>query len=936
MKNFKKVLALTLAVVMIMSTMTVAFAATNNDAKATVLKDLGLFKGTSSTEYVPDLDKESDAVQALVLIGRALQWEVDAAAATVEFTDVPAWGAPYVAYAVEMGITNGVSATEFGSTYINGQRVVAWFLRALGYDMTESWEDTATLAATAGIAIPTGTLRDDIVGVIYDGLLSTPVGGTATLIQMLIFGDSAKIAIAEAAGLIPATLSIVSAKAVGIKTVEVKLNKAVDTTKTVVQVKKGAATYGSAVVWNDAMNTATVTTVITLPEADYTAIVTVDGGTPIVQAFSVVKEASATINVTSKLLYDELDAAEVNFVVNNQYGEDMEIKANNKDLSVVAYNVTQKASVKIGKKLAEQYFTVNTLDNGVTPVTDPDYKLLPDDFELNDIVRFTVSYLGMTTQSNLTVMDASASDVIVFGDLILADEDATKLTVDPTDNPQLVYTLLDQYGEEIFLSANANADDIADEDGVTFVSSNTDVIADFEVVLNDDDEGELFLVMGDEDGTATITAVVNASGSVTTTSIVVAAASTPDSVEIAEPTMIVAAGDDAFDLEIIVTDQFGDVITNVDNLTFVGSSDHKKLDTTNATGSDTDEETIITVDLTNVVVSEDNGTESYTITAVYTDTKDTADLDDDEEFEIGEVTFDVEPNATVTEIKSASFATMFEVDGVVGADVTVDNDNLEIVDQYGREIDATDIIVVPEDQAVVTTAGAIITAKAVGKTTVTITASTIATDIVTTEDTYDVDVEVVDTADIDSYAMVEIGAMYAPDDAIAEYEVDVEINGVYNGKEVNLINSTPDIVTSSNLSVITVDETTVTAIDAGTSTISVWMDNVKVDSETVTTSDVAPYAVSVKWDATTITSAENADIASIIIVTDQYGVENYKDVVNLYFSVDKKGADSFTIAREKDSLGKFTGKYIVTGTGTSEVTVITSNGLSATDTITVK
>ncbi len=230
MKNFKKVLALALALSMILSTMTTAFAANANDDKAVVLNQLGLFKGTSTTEFVPDLDKATDAAQALVLIGRALGWEVDAAA-TVTFTDVPDYAVPYVAYAVEKGITNGVSETEFGTAVISGKRMVTWFLAAAGYDKAAVWADTETYATETGMTVPAGTLRDDVVAVIYAGLMVKPVGSETTIVEDLVAADPTLEDAAVAAGLVDATpevLEVVSVTAKNLKEVEVVFNKAVD------------------------------------------------------------------------------------------------------------------------------------------------------------------------------------------------------------------------------------------------------------------------------------------------------------------------------------------------------------------------------------------------------------------------------------------------------------------------------------------------------------------------------------------------------------------------------------------------------------------------------------------------------------------------------------------------------------------------------------
>ncbi len=227
MKNFKKVLALALAMMMVLSTMTTAFAATANDAEAVVLNQLGLFKGTSTTEFVPDLDKATDAAQALVLIGRALGWEVDEAA-TVTFTDVPDYAVPYVAYAVTAGITNGVSETEFGTSVISGKRMVTWFLAAAGYDKAAVWADTETYAAEAGMTIPTGTLRDDVVAVIYAGLSVKTVGKTTTIIEDLVAADPTLEDAAVAAGLVEAVKAVVTdAVALDNTVVDVTLEEAV-------------------------------------------------------------------------------------------------------------------------------------------------------------------------------------------------------------------------------------------------------------------------------------------------------------------------------------------------------------------------------------------------------------------------------------------------------------------------------------------------------------------------------------------------------------------------------------------------------------------------------------------------------------------------------------------------------------------------------------
>lgn len=474
MKNAKRLVALSLSLMMILSTMTVAMAATTNDAKARILYDLGLFKGISTTEYVPALEMKTDALQAIVLIGRALQWDVDEDA-TVTFTDVPDWAVPHIAYAVDAGITNGVSATEFGPDIISGKRIVAWFLRALGYDNTESWTQTDALAAVAGIPIPGDTLRDDVVGVIYTALQTTPVGGDATLIESIVEGDALKTAIAKNAGLIDESLSIISVKHVGLKEVEVKLNDSVKTSTTTVQIKKGSAIYSKTVTWNSAKDTATVTTFGQLPEADYTVTVKTSDET-LTKDYTVSDIASKAteINITSNTIDDDVSDAKVYFEVIDQYGDDMDIDANESGLIAVAYNVDKKENITLTKP-NDPYFLIVTNAN-------------EDDFESGDTIRFTITYLGITEQDTLRVQAPGTYNSIVLGDVIL-DEDDTKLD-ELDDTFELDYLLTDQYGDVVDLEETAVVASLpAVIDGINFVTSDTDVISGIKIVDDEDDKG---------------------------------------------------------------------------------------------------------------------------------------------------------------------------------------------------------------------------------------------------------------------------------------------------------------------------------------------------------------------------------------------------------------------------------------------------------------
>jgi len=143
------------------------------------LKDLGLFKGVSDTEF--DLSRAPSRTEALVMLIRVLGKEQDALDGnwTHPFTDVVKWADKYVGYAYENGLTNGISPTKFGSDQTaNAAMYTTFVLRALGYsdkggeDFT--WNDPFTLADDIGILHESADLenflRADVVILSYRSL----------------------------------------------------------------------------------------------------------------------------------------------------------------------------------------------------------------------------------------------------------------------------------------------------------------------------------------------------------------------------------------------------------------------------------------------------------------------------------------------------------------------------------------------------------------------------------------------------------------------------------------------------------------------------------------------------------------------------------------------------------------------------------------------
>ncbi len=199
----KKILALILAIIMVLGSQSAIFADTNANASRSLslengyalqLKDLGLFKGVSDTEF--DLNRAPSRVEAMVMLIRLLGEEETAQAGTYThpFTDVPSWANSYIGYAYENGLTKGISATKFGTGTANAQMYLTYVLRALGYSDAEgadfTYDNPYTLAESCGLLTEsvdkTNFLRADAVTVSYNSLASKLKNSEKTLAESLL------------------------------------------------------------------------------------------------------------------------------------------------------------------------------------------------------------------------------------------------------------------------------------------------------------------------------------------------------------------------------------------------------------------------------------------------------------------------------------------------------------------------------------------------------------------------------------------------------------------------------------------------------------------------------------------------------------------------------------------------------------------------------
>lgn len=132
----KNILSALLAVLMCLTFFPVNVGAryfTTEESHAQALKNLGLFRGVSDTDF--DLERPATRVEAVVMLIRLLGRENDALSRHDwhPFMDVPEWANDYVGYAYAEGLSNGISATEFGTGEVNSAMYLTFALRALGY-----------------------------------------------------------------------------------------------------------------------------------------------------------------------------------------------------------------------------------------------------------------------------------------------------------------------------------------------------------------------------------------------------------------------------------------------------------------------------------------------------------------------------------------------------------------------------------------------------------------------------------------------------------------------------------------------------------------------------------------------------------------------------------------------------------------------------------
>lgn len=181
--------------------------AAGEEEYANKLKLLGVFRGT---EQGFELDRQPTRLEGLVIMLRLLGEEENALRFQPEtefFTDVPAWGKPYVYYAYERGITKGVSDNTFApEVSLQSYAFLTYMLRAMGYrDGTDDsadfiWNQPELFAMSKNLVNESQLAawsvnpfyRKDAVRVAYTALNTKTAGGRALAEELIEKGVFSK------------------------------------------------------------------------------------------------------------------------------------------------------------------------------------------------------------------------------------------------------------------------------------------------------------------------------------------------------------------------------------------------------------------------------------------------------------------------------------------------------------------------------------------------------------------------------------------------------------------------------------------------------------------------------------------------------------------------------------------------------------------------
>ncbi len=968
MRNLKKLFAVLLAVAMIASMMVPALAAVDYQDEALSLQAIKVFAGgPDDLKLEEGVTRAQGLAFAIRVAGKEAEAlamadaDVDAILAdwvdASELTGGAAWARKYVAYAVKTEMTLGVGGKKLAALEnITGTSLMVFVLKAMGYSEATT-ANIAELVVDKGVmsagdaakfaAIQSGLVRDDAAGILFNAFANGVNKDGTKLIDAYIASGATTEAAAAEAGFVE-VLDAVTAAAVGARKIEVKFNKAVDTAKATIEIKRGNIKPSvKSTTWAEDKKSAVIEFTTDLATDNYTVKVT--GVTEEALTATTKVEAAKLVSIKFKsdiaimsssnaptAMNDRLKAT---VVAENQYGEDI---TNSLDGTTV--NVSKGTSATISK--------------GVITVSGNHL-----DYKVDEKVVIIVVKDGVVVSQTLTIASAAAVESIEFGELTTDDKDLKGKEINVaamTTNATKYYlpiTVKDQYGNVL------NASELLT--GFTVTSSNTDVVklATAPYIVDQDGKTVIkFQTTGKaQSGTVLILAYSNLGKSANTT-IVVKDNAKIDTVTMSAPEKELKLTKEAV-LPLTIVDTYGNEValkdvTNVDvsvpgEVTITDTAGGTTKITASGASFSTDmdyikkERTIsITPTSKNVILmvtTANNKYQSLTLTAN-----------------------DAPAVSGIKGVK-ADFATMLANNASLKTPLA---GNVVFVDQYGDEIaapafdfddtvDALDYTFAAKDAANAVTT---YTASAAGE----IYASTNAgTEVYvvtlkkagTVLDTYEVTITVVDGKKVTEFGIEDLDKFYTAAAAASTHKQTVEIYGLVDGKKVIVPQSMISYVSASNglkgIDPLTGEFVPVNADTESkdkTSVITVLVDNgattVTVTKEVVF-SNATPAAASltIKYDGKEV-KADTIQVPAAELAASKGLVAGVGTASKLQISAkDQYGKDlntlsHFTLVATNNSAGGAIEdgavKTAFTGAGESFVLNVFNNGIQKTLKVVIK
>ncbi|MFB9274574.1 S-layer homology domain-containing protein [Cohnella cellulosilytica] len=552
-KVMKKSLSILLSFALVFGLFASLASAADNELtvaqKYQALVDKGVLKGNPDGDARLDnnLNRAEYATIAIAIAGLA-----EEKPATATFSDVTSkqWWYGAIEAAAKAGLVDGVGGGKFDPrSNVTIEQVIKVAVQAAGVEIDEDAAEVEGASAWAAPYIQAALNA----GLIAEGL---DYKADATRGQTILVGYSVYEALNPT---VPAKVSVSSAKASNYNEVEVVLNKAVDTEKAKVSLKKGAAAVATETKWSEDGKTATLTLTGSgrIGDGSYTATLSgLDAADVDVASADFTGENETVKSISFVTASEEIassEKAKVKLRADNQYGKLASFNASSYNVSAINLSPTIR-------KDAEGYLivTLNTkVDNTNSLI--PGVSLIPVyvSYDNNRVTANKTFKLG--TQPFATKLELSDPVYSNKGELLSQ----------PGEVATVGLNIYDQYGNPITpeqqVEVNLNA----------FVTPYTDALNIDKTDTADDSYKVKVSINATNDATKKIekaadyTLTVHAGGSSQTKTIKVGPSKLAMSVKVGDADLL-AAGDTGVSkyVSLNVYDADGNALTNqeiVDN-----------------------------------------------------------------------------------------------------------------------------------------------------------------------------------------------------------------------------------------------------------------------------------------------------------------------------------------------------------------------------------